>query len=357
MPELAQTNGAQLYYNVDTYNWEQHIIYIGTDGSLNEAWYDTHKWDSRPVPGSPASNPVAASITGPVMPELDVFYRDTQSRVHRSFWALADTEGNKAWFDEPLEGGPASNVSHSADMNLYYVEFDGHLHYTWLLYGGGAKEILGNPIDKSSPLFGVTAQQVTRTLSKGKTVEEDHIFYVSANGVLAQTWFSPGNIPDFLTQELPGVPQGVPAAIEQYVFYAANGAPGHYEIHESWWNGGGWSGPAPLPGVITSDSRLLVYTYQPTKAPPEQHVFFIDENGTLAQAWWDWKSWKTQPLKGSPTRLLGVLNDFDHDVGGNYFDTEQHVFFRGTDGQLHQSWWNGIDWQTQMIPTHVQPAA
>lgn len=54
MALTEEANGASLYYNADLGRLEQHIFFLGEDGSLNQSWYDQNVWESQKLPGDPA---------------------------------------------------------------------------------------------------------------------------------------------------------------------------------------------------------------------------------------------------------------------------------------------------------------
>lgn len=76
----------------------------------------------------------------------------------------------------------------------------------------------------------------------------------------------------------------------------------------------------------------------------QQHVFFRGTNGSLVQTWWDGSNWNSQPIVGAPSGQPIALS---------YNPGQQHVFFSDGSGHLEQSFWNGSTWINQVLPGTV----
>lgn len=338
--ELA--NGASLYYNADLGRLEQHIFFLGEDGSLNQSWYDQNVWASQKLPGRPTTWPVAMPFYGNLFPELHVFFRDVGGAVGHTFWGLGN-DGSGAWFTELLPGKPVGNLAagnFGLEKHVFYVEPDGLLHQTFNgpAVGWTPQTLRGSPVANSP--FGLSTLDWTFS----SFPFEEHVFYVE-NEQLGQSWWDGQN---WNQQPIPGHPAGIPASIVtydellQHVYFVADDG----SLQQSWFDGSNWNNQT-LPGSPLGVSVQAGEYKNPSTGVNEQHVFYIEKSGQLGQSWWDGRQWNQQPLPGLPSRLLGV---------GNYYPTrrnthpEQHIFFRADDGSLQQSWYDGNNWNNQVLP-------
>ena len=341
MAYTEQANGAALYYNADFGRIEQHIFFLGEDGSLNQSWYDQNVWDSQRLPGNPVTWPIAMPFYGNQYPELHVFFVDASGGVGHTFWGLVGDGGG--WSTEVLPGNPVGNLAAGNlgfEKHVFYVEADGALHQTFNgpAVGWTAQRLPGSPANNLP--FGLS----TLDWSLGGYPIEQHVFYLE-NGQLAQSWWDGTN---WNRQSLPGTPAGIPASIVTYdgllqhvYFVATDGS-----LQQSWFDGTNWNNQS-LPGSQLGEWVQAGEYRNPSTGVNEQHAFYVDTNGQLGQSWWDGQNWNQQQLPGTPSRLLGV---------GNYYPTrrntkpEQHIFFRANDGSLQQSWYDGNGWNNQPLP-------
>jgi hypothetical protein len=350
MATSGQVNSAAALPNVDTKYTEQHVFYIGVDGSLNQTWWDGRSpWKSEVLPGSPASDPVVLyePFGGT---QYSVFFRDVRGRLVRTFWTFVDIDGTRGWVTEILPGAPAGNIdcgyyvppgggSDDGEQHVFFAEADNFLHQTWTSGAGWATQRLpGSTGVPGHPYAGVS------TLTYG---DEQHVFY--APGKLAQSWWDGQT---WQSQLLPGIVEGPPSAMRcdkgenlQHVMFASpSPKPSTWTLQQSWWDGSQWQNQT-LPGLASSPNVLAAaFTNTKQGSRVEQHIFYVAPGGSLGQSWWDGQGWHSQSLPGSPQRLLGVFAYYE------LKNPELHVFFRATDAALTQTWWDGYQWQTQSLP-------
>lgn len=75
----------------------------------------------------------------------------------------------------------------------------------------------------------------------------------------------------------------------------------------------------------------------PGTGPLEQHVFFKGQDGSLNQTWYDGNNWNSQRLPGSPV-TWPVARSW-HGLTDRAISDELHVFYRDISGGLGHTWW------------------
>jgi Fungal fucose-specific lectin len=351
MVTSGQVNSAAALDNPDTQYLEQHVFYVGVDGSLNRSWWDGHSWQTGVLPGTPASDPVALWNPAAGQGQYDVFFRDVNGNLGHTYWTVVDISGARRWSTETIHHvSPAGNIDAMItgvavpEVRVFYVDAGGGLNQalnTQAARPGSPWPAESLPGETYLPNF---AYAGLSALLDGS--DERHVFYVRG-GELAQTWWD-GQA--WHTQPLPGEPQGPPSAMRcdngenlQHVMFATAGnTSSTWSLQQSWWDGSHWRNQ-PVPGVASSPN-LLAAAFTRSANLIEEHVFYIAQNGALGQSWWDGQTWHEQSLPGSPERLLGVFAYYANR------HPELHVFFRAVDGALTQTWWDGYQWQTQALP-------
>lgn len=341
------------YRNPHSSRLEQHVFYIGNDGTLNDAFWDSRRWDSRVLRGAaPAAltNPIAVSWSGSIY----VFYRDVGGRLATTRYAPGDGADGDGW-QRPLllAGMPVGHLSGSTyavngtdpEAHVYFVEASGNLAQTFLDRQGTFKENLALPgTAHSAPALGVSAQTYS-WLCDGNPVNEQHVFFRGPSGSLEQA-FAQNSSTGFLKETLPGMPGHIPAAVlndtdgqhvQSVVFVDES-----HDVLRCWEDSGTWeieqinakASGSVIGGTYLSDGFL------------ELHVFYLGPDGELEQSWQDRGGWHRQRLGVHPSLLLGV-GTYRPDGGR----VEQHVFWRDSNLGLNQSWYDGVSWQTQLLPT------
>ena len=196
-------------------------------------------------------------------------------------------------------------------VDLYFRDTGGHLGHTfWALTStDGSRSWITETIP-GSPVGNIAAGTYVPH-GQGPPLEH-HIFYVEADGALHQTWGEGGN-GSWASQPLPGSPGNPTAA-----------------------NGG--------PSVLNYGNGSVT----------EQHVFYVGQDGALAQSWWDRHSWHSQALPGAPQGPPSAIECDDN-------ENLQHALFTAPDPStppggipitwtIQQSWWDGGQWRNQTLP-------
>jgi hypothetical protein len=136
-----------------------------------------------------------------------------------------------------------------------------------------------------------------------------------------------------LTAVLPCCPLG---GVSPEVIFAESNAAGA----RSPCSGGSWHNNdltaatgAPTPA---GDPAGYIFTAQNT-----QHVDYRGTDGHIHELWWDTSGWHHNDLTNAASAPTA-----SGDPGGYVFAAEstQHVDYRGTDGHIHELWWDASGW-------------
>lgn len=319
---------------IDSGENQQHLFYETSAGALQQDWWDTQKWSTQPLTGSPHTDPVTLNYGS----QEHVFDISTSGAIEQDFW------NGSAWVHQTLPGTAATGSAlggadfitggGTLEQHVFFAGSDGDLEQTW--WNGQqwlSQNLPGKPA-AGSPI--VSSDYVT-----GGGVLQQHVFFTGAGDTLQQTWW---NGSTWLNQTLPGTPatgQNTMATedymdgstLQQHVFFIGPGG----TLQQTWWNGATWLSQT-LPGSPVASGGLVT-----SDLGPGEHVFFTGSGSTLQQTWWTGTTWETQTLPGTAARVLGT-NDYPGAA------MQQHVFFDNPSKALQQTWWTGNAWSTQPLP-------
>jgi hypothetical protein len=133
-------------------------------------------------------------------------------------------------------------------------------------------------------------------------------------------------------------------------------------VWELWWNGSNWEDEdltqtAKLATKAAAGSALTSLLYPGN----EDHVEFIGDDQHVYEFWYTGSTWQATdltaqtgaPNAASPSALTSLL----------YPGNEDHVEYVGSDGDVHEFWYNGSTWQTTDLtaqtgaPSAASPSA
>jgi Fungal fucose-specific lectin/Astacin (Peptidase family M12A) len=176
-----------------------------------------------------------------------------------------------------------------------------------------------------------------------------HVVYRGADAAVHELWWDPAygwSHADLSAQTAAPAAAGDPAGYvfgaqaTQHVVYT--GTDGH--VHELWWYaGGGWahgdlSAQTAAPSAA-GDPAGYVFDAQGT-----QHVVYRGTDAGIHELWWDpaygWQHGDLSAQTAAPAAA--------GDPAGYVFDAQgsQHVVYTGTDGHVHELWWDpAYGWQ------------
>jgi hypothetical protein len=244
-------------------------------------------------------------------------------------------------------------------MHVFYIQADGNLHQTWTEptspTGWAAQPLLLQDGPVTSNLTAVGNSLAT----------EQHVFYAGQDGGLKQSWYDGRN--PWQSQALKGGLAGSPVAIEpQQVFFVA----GDGSLQRSWYDGANWNNevvstePNSPSGTSLLNCEYYAYSILGFKIS-ELHVFYRGQDGGLKQSWklGDWTGpgswdkpggWKHQALPGMPTKLIGAYCHLMDDPRIGDY-LEQDVYYCSGNGLLDKSWYDGVAWHCRSIPAKRPP--
>ena len=277
------------------------------------------------------------------------------------FWnSTSNSATTSGWHNSSLSGiaGAAaaasatqlySYIDGSNNQDVFYVGTDGHVHQLW--WNGDPWKTA----DLTTATGGANAVAGTLfTRPNGGT----GMVYVGTDGNVWFLWNSSGNTATtsaWHSASLSGI-AGAPAAASatqlysyldgsnnQVVLYV--GTDGH--VHELWWNGDPWK-TADLTALTGGPNAVAGTAF--TRPNGGTGIAYL---GTDGNVWYFWNStnnsattsgWHNASLTGiagaptaaSTTELYSFLDG----------SSNQNVLYVGTDGHVHQLWWNGDPWKT-----------
>jgi len=142
-------------------------------------------------------------------------------------------------------------------------------------------------------------------------------------------------------------------------------------VHELWHAGsGGWQHNdltqlagasaylAAVPQLIGGGPGSLIHGYV-TVFNSEQHVNYLDSDGHVHELWYsDWGGWQHNDL----TQLAGATGypaapGSSLDGYATVYNGQQHVNYIGTDGLIHELWYQdggGLPWQHTALTEQAQ---
>jgi hypothetical protein len=205
---------------------------------------------------------------------------------------------------------------------------------------------------------------------------EQHLFFVGASGQLIHSWWDgiaeQGGQPQWGTEaRTTSVPPGSDPVVMQLQIEPPTG---RYELHvhfrgsdsslqHLWYDGSSWlptNSSETIPGTSVSappqdpwghDSGRALggtnYAIRHNGADThliQQHIFYYGTDGALHDRYFDGTGWQMQPALPGPIAGPPTAQTL------NYPSPQLNVFYTGTDGSLHQTWsGDGINWNTRSV--------
>jgi hypothetical protein len=262
--------GSPLDGYATTFNRQQHVNYIGTDGLIHELWYsDSGGWQ------------------------------------HNSLTQLAGAPQPSA--DSPLDGYQTA-FNRQQHVNFIALSQDSdvpelHVYELWYSDSGGWRH------NDLTQLAGATDYSVAPWTLSGYATEfnrQQHVIFLDFDGYVHELWYSDsgGWQHNPLTQLADAT--AYPGAVPQVI----GGGPGSL-IH----------------GYVTEFNR-------------QQHVNYFDSQGGVHELWYsDSGGWQHNPLTqlaaAPPAAPGSPLDGY-----ATEFNSQQHVNYVGTDGDIHELWYS-----------------
>jgi hypothetical protein len=171
-----------------------------------------------------------------------------------------------------------------------------------------------------------------------------HVDYQGADSHIHELYFDSNGWHDNDLTNAPVVSVGpltarvfASTATQHVVFRGSGGS----HIHELWWDDNGLWRHSDL--TLASQAPLANgdptnYTFE---AQGTQHVNYLGTDGHVHELWWDYENgWQHNDLTYRTGAPLGGL------PSGYVFTSQgtQHVVYQGTEGHIHELWWDNSGW-------------
>lgn len=317
-------------------------------------------------------NDLTVKTKGPLAtydPAAYLFAQNTQHVIYQGFTPeggetghlheLHWDEDSDAWHDKDLTsevGAPPATSSPAAyafatqgSQHVLYVGelFDGHVHELWWDEDDGWNH---------HDLTGATGAALTLTIPAGYEFHGEgtqHVVYQSQNNHIWELWWQSdsGWHSGDVTATVGAPPAGGPPtgyAFEglhtQHVFY--KGQDSH--IHELWWDAPGNEhlDLTALTGAPPASGDPSGYVFRPQGT---QHVDYRGVDGHVHELWWRYRDgWHHNDLTdatGAPPADQAMKPvGYGFDPSALQPVATQHVDYVGTDGHVHELWWDPSGW-------------
>src|SRR3984893_4207829 len=277
----------------------------------------------------------------------------SDGHLYELYWA----EGNDAWQYKDLTaeaGAPLATAYPTAyvfattgSQHVLYEGQggDGHVHELYWNENDGWQH--HDLTDASSAPFALTVPTGYEFYAEGT----QHVDYQGQDHHVHELWWRSNGWHHSDLSAAAGAPPADSPPYD-YVFTAEGtqhvvyrGSDNH--IHELWWDSSGWhhhdltvAAGAPL---ATDDPTGYVFDVQGT-----QHVNYRGTDGHIHELWWEASGWKHSDISGvtgAPPAYAGFRPkgySFEFQMTGPH--PTQHVIYVGTDGHIHELWWDGTGW-------------
>jgi hypothetical protein len=182
----------------------------------------------------------------------------------------------------------------------------------------------------------------------------EHVIYIAKDNTIRELWFWNGNWGGNNLSEATGGAVA-PAPNSSLTAYAAEyedtlhvaylGVDGN--IHELWWNRGGWQPHHPISQIVgvkpASNTSIVGYA---TEYEEGHHVFYINQNNELQEVYHNSDGWNTTWLSASAgsgaTPPVGTSSPL-----AGYSDenlNEQHIYYIDDQTRVHEIYRKGNSW-------------
>ncbi len=362
--DLTAATGAPStdYFNPHGYAFEaqgtQHVVYRGGDDShVHELWWDGNGWhhnDLTAATGAPLASFVWKAYVFAAQGTQHVLYQttglqDNDGHIHELWW---DSNG---WHHNELTaaaGAPlfrdvltAYIFAAQGTQHVIYLGFDIHVHELWWDSNSWHHNDLTAATNAPAPQYG----NGTMAGYAFEAQATQHVIYVAADHLIELWWDSNAWHYSDLTAAT-----GAPLAYTVgtgYVFATQGtqhityvGTDRH--VHELWWDGNGWhhndltaaTGAPPISNLY-SVPAAYVFDAQGTQHVLYQAIGTPGTDGHIHELWWDGNGWHHNDL----TAATGApLAHEDSSPLGYVFAAQgsQHVVYSATDGRVIELYWS-----------------
>ncbi len=295
-------------------NNQQHIFFRDQAGEIVHVFWDASSglhWDKWAGMGGdrvppPAAGDPATMTPGGTNNQQHIFYRDRSGSIQHVYW---DPDSGPHWDTwaagngndkqgPAAAGNPVTMLPGGTNnqQHIFYRDLNGNLqHVFWDRDSGMHPEVWAGPAKGQLPLVGEPAAMLP-----GDTNDQQHVFYRDSKNNLIHVYWD-----------------------------KQRGGPPKREV----WGMG--TGSKTFGAAAGGDPATVV-------TPGQQHVFYRDLNGLIRHVFWDqgkhvmtaqvWTS-KDIPNASGALATMGTGTPEGHDL-------QQHVFYRDVLGNIAQVYWS-----------------
>ena len=272
--------------------------------------------------------------------------------IHQLRWD--ENENNPTWRHKELTSDAgAPKAFFEVRANVHYATGTQHVDYLGLndqslldnqvhdLYADDSNSWSHTNVTTAVP-GGAQPALTTPTGFEFRTLQ--HVDYQGTDSHIHELWFDSNGWHDNDITNAPVVSVGpltarvfASTATQHVVFRGNSGS----HIHELWWDDNGLWRHSDL----TAASQAPAANGEPTnytfEAQGTQHVNYLGTDGHVHELWWDYENgWQHNDLTYRTSAPLGGL------PSGYVFTSQgtQHVVYRGTEGHIHELWWDNSGW-------------
>jgi hypothetical protein len=320
----------------------KHAVYRDDAGNVWELWWDAlNGWGGGSLTsetGAPSAGGKPAGYQFLSEPTQHVVSRGTDGHIYELWWDSTNGWGIgnlTATVGAPLAAGDPWGYAFdgTATQHVVYHGIDGHIWELWWdafngWGGGDLCEATGAPHAAGDPTGYVLAADGTQ-----------HVVYRAVDGHIHELWWDAANgwgTGDLTEATGATPPAGDPsgysfeATYTQHVVY--RGIDSH--IYELWWDSAnGWGAGDLCGGTGAPNAAGDPFGYM-FDAEGTQHVVYRDYSGHVIELWWSaafgWSVGDLTAVSGGPV-AAGDPAGFAYSPRNT-----QHVFYRGTDGHVHE---------------------
>lgn len=306
----------------------QHVVYLGSDRHIHELWFEGDVWKHTNLTLEANAPLAAGNPSGYSLGSLHVVYRGMDNHIHELWfegkqWKHTDlTEESKA----PLAAGdPVGYVLKS--QHVIYLGIDGHIHEIWF----------GDAQWKHVDLNEAAKAPLPLGNPHGYSLGSLHVVYRGTDNHIHEIWFERDEwrYNDLTLEASAPLAAGEPLGYvlkNQHIIYRGT----DNQIHELWFDA----------QAFKQKWRHADLTAE-TKAPPAAgdpsgyslgslHVVYRGIDNQIHELWFDTnpfnQKWRYANLTQAAKAPVAAGNPSGYVLG------TQHIVYRGTDGQIHELW-------------------
>ena len=287
--------------------------------------------------------------------------------IHQLRWD--ENENNPSWHHKELTSDAGAPLAYfNVRANVHYATGTQHVDYLGLdgqglfdyqvhdLYADDSNAWSHTNVTSAVP-GGAQPALTTPTGFEFRNLQ--HVDYQGTDSHVHELWFDSNGWHDNDLTNAPVVSVGpltarvfASTATQHIVFRGSGGS----HIHELWWDDNGLWRHSDL--TVASQAPLANgdptnYTFE---GQPTQHVNYVGTDGHVHELWWDYENgWHHNDLTTSAGAPVPAGRPIGYVLTP---DETQHVNYLGTDGHVHELWWNNSGWHHHdlTVATGAPPA-